>query len=482
MKNRNRLTRRDFLKATAGGMALSMTGGLLPLASGCGEAESGDPNATAPPVEMPDNIIVLTADDLGWHDLSCYGNRDIETPNIDRLANEGVKFDNAFVTASSCSPSRACLITGQYPHTNGVDGLTTTYPGKSLAKGYRTLPGMLRRAGYNTYIEGKWHVAPFFNPYHYGYNQGLGCLLASEIQTADRTLEFLEANKDNRFYMEINYMNNHRDSFSGEFDFDPDFPISPNEVSIPAYYHLPDWPEIRLELAKYYSQTLKMDFLIGQLLDKLDELGLTEKTMVLFVSDNGPPWPGNKMTLYDRGVGEPLLVRWPQWTGGGSTCAHPVSTVDIMPTILEGLGLPIPEPLQGVSFLSLLQNTKAPPTRDAVFAEMTWHVDYLPTRMIRCGQWKFIKNYSDLPVGLDQCADMEWAQRLAELPDQPWTQPRVPEELYDLNVDANEQRNLVDDPAYRQVYLQMRQRLRDHMAQTEDPYLDAPFTRDYEES
>ncbi|MBN1881214.1 MAG: sulfatase-like hydrolase/transferase [Deltaproteobacteria bacterium] len=469
------MKRRDFLKGTA--IAALAGTGLCGLGiSGCSREFANDP-------DLP-NVIFITADDLGWLDLSSFGNPDIETPNIDRLADEGIRFTQAFVVASSCSPSRASMITGQYPHTNGVDSLTHVRFKKQLRPGYTTMPSLLKKRGYNTAIEGKWHVAPYFFTSWYGYRERLGGIaLKSEdmwIKDTDLTMEFLERNKDNRFYLELNYMNNHRKD-DGEFYFDEDFPVDPEKVHVPDYWTLPDWEEIRLEVAKFYSQTLKMDSMIGEVLDKLDELGIADETLVIFVSDNGPPFPGNKMTHYDRGTGTPLLMRWPEKIPAGLIYDGLVSTIDIMPTVLDAVGVEIPEELQGTSLWPVAMGVETGPVHDAVFNEMTYHVYYLPGRAVRTTKYEYIRNYSDIAKGLDQCNHMEWAHRVCELPNQPWKSPRVPEELYDLRKDPNEQVNLVDDPAYAGVLDEMRALLDEHMEKTNDAYLGAPFTHDYEE-
>jgi arylsulfatase A-like enzyme len=430
--------------------------------------------------ELP-NLILITADDLGWKGLGSYGNEQVSTPHIDRLAQEGVRFSHAFVAASSCSPSRASLITGQYPHTNGVTGLTHVHPTKSLSPFHRTLPELLREAGFNTALQGKWHVSPYLPTSWYGYNERLSGILGESFWFHDSTkaVDFVTRNRNNRFYLELNFMQNHRDG-DGEFHFDPDFPVDPDEIHVPEYWTLPDWPEIREDVARYFSQTMKMDQIVGELLQALDDLGLARNTLVVFVSDNGPPYPGNKMTLYDRGIGTPLLVRWPAELPAGRVVERLVSTIDIMPTLLEAVGIDPPADVQGRSLLSSMQGGAAPAGDEAVFAEMTHHIHYLPSRAVRTRRWKYIQNFSDIAKGLDQNHDDDWAHRLCELPNQPWKRPRVEEELYDLAEDPNEQVNLAVRPEHARQLEKMRGLLRQHMVATQDPYLDAPFTHDHD--
>jgi len=426
------------------------------------------------------NIVLFVADDLGWRDLGCYGDLQVRTPYLDALAAGGVRFSHAFVAASSCSPSRASVVTGQYPHTNGVTGLTHIRKRLMLSPFRITLAEVLRDAGYNTALEGKWHVAPYFPASWYGYEERLSGMLPGDfwIRSPDRALEFIEENRSNAFYLELNYMDTHRDDH-GEFEFAEGFPVDPEKTAVPSYYTLPDWAEIRAEVARYYSNTAKMDMMIGKVLQKLEELQLTDNTLVCFVSDNGPPFPGNKMTLYDRGIGTPLIMRWPGKIPPGSTNDHLVSTIDLMPTLLEAAHCPLPADLQGRSLLAGAMGEDPAAPHEAVFAEMTYHVHYLPMRAIRTTRWKYIRNYSDDAVGLDQCAHMEWAHRLSELPRQGWKRPRVPEELYDLERDPNEQQSLAVDPASAAVLAQMRGRLDAHMLETRDPYLGREFERNY---
>ncbi len=466
------MNRREFIKVVPGATAAS----LFSLHAVACDKRKAPASADEP------NIVLFVADDLGWKDLGCYGNADISTPNIDRLAAQGIRFTNAFVVASSCSPSRASLITGQYPHTNGVVGLTHVRKRLMLSPFKMTVAELLREHNYVTAIEGKWHVAPYFPTGWYGYEKRLSGMMPEDfwIRSSDKAVRFVEENRGRRFYLELNYMDTHRDDY-GEFHFVDEFPVDPESITAPEYYALPDWPEIRLEVAKYYSNAAKMDMMIGRVLDKLDEAGLAENTLVCFVSDNGSPFPGNKMTLYDRGIGVPLILRWPGKIPAGGVNDSLVSSVDIMPTLLDAARCYIPRDVQGKSLVLHAQGKSRAPLRDAVFAEMTYHVNYLPMRAARTTRWKYIRNYSDNAIGLDQCAHMEWAQKLCELPNQPWTRPRVPEELFDLEADPHEQRNLVGDTRFTKELNDMRSLLDQHMRETRDPYLGRELEKNYRE-
>lgn len=423
------------------------------------------------------NLIIIVADDLGWKDLSCYGNTDIHTPHIDSLAERGVRFTNAFVTSSSSAPSRGTLITGQYPHTNGLDSLAHIRPGKSLSAFRETLPEVVKKQGYRTATAGKWHVAPFSPVGWFGYHEALNGRTPAAMHIDDMTpvKTFLQENREGPFYLEINYMNNHRHG-DGSFDMDPRHPVDPAEISVPEYYALPESPGLLDDLAKYYSQTLRMDEMIGEVLAELDSLGLAEDTVILFFSDNGPPYPGSKMTLYDRGTGTPLIIAGPS-IPAGKTVNDLVCSVDFAPTLLDILGLQGLEDAQGCSFLPWITGAPDKPFRDAVYLEMTYHVDYIPTRAVRTREWKYIRNYSASPIGLDQLNHVGWARDIAVLDNQPWTRPRVREELYNLLDDPDEQHNLIGTEP--ETATRMRALLDQHMLVTDDAYLEKGFKDDY---
>ncbi len=441
----SRVPRRTFIQAAS-------SAALLPLAAG--SAKAGGPN-----------IILITADDLGWRDLGCYGSGNLRTPNLDALAEQGVRFTNAFVTAPSCSASRASIITGQAPHSVGVLGLTHVHPRYQMPARVPTMPRALKQKGYRTAIHGKWHVAAFRDTRSYGYDLRMSVMTIKRSGPAKR---FISANRNHPFYLELNFMQTHRLP-SGEFKMDPRFPVDPEAVELPDYWRLPDWPEIKKDAAKYYSQAEAMDGLIGDVMGRLEDEGLAENTLVLFVSDNGPPYPGCKTTCYDAGIGTPLIMRWPRGLPAGQVRDGLVSTADLAPTCLEAAGAGALPGCQGLSLLGMARG-EVESVRDEVFAEVTYHVKYTPMRAIRTMKWKYIENLSPDPTGLDQNERFDWARRVAREPGQRCCVLRPPEELYDLARDPLEQNNLAEDPGRAGIKKDLKARLDKHRAETNDPF------------
>ncbi|MEQ9322009.1 MAG: sulfatase-like hydrolase/transferase, partial [Polyangiaceae bacterium] len=312
------MSRRHVLEAGVAGAATLATG------CGGGDRELDDPT--------PGRILLITADDLGWRDLSSLGNPNLSTPHLDRLRSGGVSFTRAFDVTSTCASSRTTYATGQYPHTHGVVGLVHRLPELSLPENVDTLAKVLRAAGYLTAIEGKFHLAFPQTPEPYGYDDVMTTLITQWIQNTDKTLDFIRRRRDERWFFELNYMNPHRNAL-GEFRQHPDHPIDPATLVIPEYIRLPDVPGAREELAAYYSQIERMDAMIGEVLETLEDLGQLDDTLVVFISDNGSPFPGNKLTLYDRGTGTPWFFHWPRMLARDVERTELVSSVDLMPTI-----------------------------------------------------------------------------------------------------------------------------------------------------
>lgn len=412
------------------------------------------------------NIILFTADDLGWRELGCFGNPHIQTPNIDEIASGGVRFTNAFVTAPSCSASRSSIMTGQMPHSVGVLGLTHVHRQYQMPESVPTMARVLRDAGYSTAIQGKWHVAPFRSVKKYGYDDRMNFM---KVPNSKNARKFITKNKDRPFFIEINFMQTHRLG-NGTFKMDPQFPVDPDSIEVPPYWQIPNWPEIRNDVAMYFSQAAGMDLIIGEIMDHLESEGLADKTLVVFVSDNGPPYPGCKITCYDRGIGTPIIMRWPRGLPSGKVRNQLVSTIDIMPTCLEAAALPVPETVQGSSLMGVATgNTNK--VHDEIFAEVTYHVHYAPMRAIRTREWKYIENLSPDPTGLDQTT-FEWAQKLAKEPGQKCCVERPPEELFNIANDPDEKVNLALDDNYSDIKTKLKNKLHAWRKKTRDPFPD----------
>ena len=426
------------------------------------------------------NIVLIIADDMAWDDCGAYGHPTIRTPNIDKLAAEGMRFTNAFLTASSCSPSRASIITGRYPHNTDAEQLHWPLPPEQ-----RTFVEILKKAGYWTASAGKWHlgdaVRDRFDVVHEadvsGFQLPTGkagsapVMIAREKSGCERWLSTLRSRPvDKPFFLWLAALDPHR-------DYERDIianPHRPQDVVVPPY--LPDVPDVREDLALYYDEIARLDDYVGKIMDELAAQGVEDNTFVLFFSDNGRPFPRDKTTLYDGGIKTPWLVRRPGRVQAGSLCRQLVSSVDIAPTILGLAGLSAPACFQGRDFSPLLTNP-GKKIRDYVYAEDHWH-DYEDLgRAVRSLRYKYIRNdYPDLPATppADVGRSLTFAAmrrlraqgRLNKHQMACFVKPRPAEELYDTVNDPHELRNLADDPRYADVLAEHRRALEDWSKRT----------------
>jgi N-sulfoglucosamine sulfohydrolase len=272
-------------------------------------------------------------------------------------------------------------------------------------------------------------------------------------------------------------MNPHR-NIRGDLVPHPDHPIDPSAIEIPAYAQLPDVEGLRVELAAYYSQVERMDAMIGEVVAALEARGLIDDTLIAFISDNGMPFPGNKCTLFDRGTGTPLFFHWPAGLPRNVERADLVSSVDLMPTLLDLVGVAVPSTVQGRSLLPLLIDPAVTSDHDDVFSEMTFHesTEGFPMRSVRTSRYRYIRNYNDRPAPIEG-EDEPWVHEVLamDLPGFRWNARRVHEELYDLDADPTEQVNLVGVSSMQEVLADLRARLDAHMTATADPWLGRVF-------
>ncbi|MEW6355341.1 MAG: sulfatase [Planctomycetota bacterium] len=414
---------------------------------------------------MPDmkrpNIMLIIVHDLGAR-LGCYGERSVHSPCLDALAAEGVRFDNHFAAACYCSPSRGAIITGKYPHVNGLMGLVNL--DWDLPRSNRTLDQVLGDARYETYLFGLQHEVKQVE--HLGFKHlpdrsvGVAC-----ERVAPQVAEFLRGWKGEApFYARAGFGEVHRkyDRYKRE---------DPATVDVPPY--MKDTPGAREDLAMFHGAIRTMDAAVGTILDALDEAGLEDNTIVLFTTDHGPAFPRAKATLYDPGIQTTLLMRWPEGFEGGKVYPQMLSNVDIMPTILEAAGAPAPEGVQGRSFLPLLADGRYKPN-ELVFAEKNTHPDDIK-RCIRTCRHKYIRNYNEGPM-LRLPSDIETSLTRRDMGND-HLRPRPPVELYDLAADPNETDNLAGRPEAAEVEKELASRLEALMEETNDPLLRGPIPR-----
>lgn len=413
------------------------------------------------PVSRP-NILLITADDMSAEDCEPCGHPGLRTPNLAALAAAGMRFDRAFLTSGSCSPSRCSTLTGRYPHATGAGRLHDPLPAEQV-----TFLEGLRAAGYYTAIAGKWHLG---KPAHGRFEREYAESAHGDYTEWRECLR--ERPRDRPFFIWLSASDPHRPYTEGTLAR----PHLPEDAVVPAY--LPDDTETRLDLARYYDAISRLDGFVGEALAELEGQGVAGDTLVLFLSDNGRPFPRCKPTLYDGGVRTPFFVRFPGRVRPGTSSASLVSAVDIAPTFLQAAGVTPPATIQGTSLLPLFADPNGS-VRDQVFAEHNWHDHPARERMVRTARYKYIRNYyPDLPATPPEDvvrsptfhAMKILSARSGLTPAQAncFLSPRPTEELYDVASDPDELHNLAGDPSQAAMLEQMRRRLEAWRRDTDD--------------
>ena len=414
-------------------------------------------------VPQPPNVLVITCHDLGRH-LGCYGIPTVQSPNLDRLAGEGVRFAGAFCTAPQCSPARASLFTGRYPHANGVMGLCHGRFGWDLNHDEQHLAAMMAGSGRHSVLAHHQHETR--RPDDMGYDR---ILVGDAVHPAGRVVDEVSAflktrtSADAPFFLQLGFFEPHR-----PFEIWDTPPDDERGVTIPPW--LVDDAGARAEFAGFQGAIRSLDRAIGRLLAALDGAGLAANTIVVFTADHGIPFPRAKCSLYDPGLEVALIVRWP--AGGlpdGSVPDPMVSHLDVVPTLLDLCGAPIPANLHGRSLAPLLRGETWEP-RDAVFGQITHH-DYCdPRRCIRTRTHKLIVNFTNAPFFMDP--SQAWRPKtITKDPADPAGTTHDPVELYDLMADPGETCNLARSDAHRTTCRELLRRLHRWMQETSDPML-----------
>lgn len=408
------------------------------------------------------NILYLHSHDTGRL-IQPYGHA-VPTPRLQRFAEEGVVFRNAFCAAPTCSPSRAALLTGRWAHQTGMLGLA--HRGFGLADYSQHLAHTLRAAGYDCTLAGIQHVAAEGDrpADRCGYHRRL----ETTHQTRGRVVaDFLRNTPPKQpFFLDVGLFETHR----GFPEPACDSPLTdPRYVRPPAF--LPDTPETRRDAAAFNTMALAMDRQYALVLDALDAAGLSDNTLVIVTTDHGPAYPFAKCNLTDAGIGVLLMARWPESPlfEPGRVVDSMVSHVDVFPTLCDLLGIDRPAWLQGESLRPILAGERDE-VRDELFAEVTFHAAYEPQRCVRTRRYKYIRRYDarTAPV-LPNCDDSPSKSAVLDVG---WCDhPRPDEQLFDLALDPNEMSNLVDRPEMQAVRDDLRARLDRWMAATDDPIL-----------
>ena len=400
------------------------------------------------------NIILIDAHDLGTV-LACYGWKHVPSPHIDRLASEGALFTDYFATAPICIPSRAGIYAGVHPGSVGCYG-QDAYDEDTIC-----IARLLREHGYSTYLSG-WNVP---NPTEWaGYQTRLSYGPDSEYT---RGLFREYGSSDQPFFAHFSFALVHRpylDTYSQRMA---------RILNVPAY--LPDTEMVRRDLSCLYHRVGLLDMAVGRILDGIRENGLGKNTIIVFTTDHGPAVARAKHTLYDSGIRTALIIRNSGTVEAGRRHDALLSNVDLMPTLLEMAGLPVPVDIHGSSFLGLLSG-KDNPRRTKVYAAQTWGKRaglwyYTPARCIRTERYKLIRNFTETPYYIDT----DWLGRFgadrSAVQDR-WGSPSPSYELYDLQTDPWELHNLADETGCQSVHKDLGERLDRHLARTGDRILD----------
>lgn len=441
------------------------------------------------------NILLITADDMDGNTPGSFGGPGDATPNLDRLAGEGMVFRRGHVPAAVCQPSRSALMTGLWPHRNGAEGF------EPIDEGIGVINDLVRGRGYLTGILGKVkHLQPVER---FGWDlavdmRGLG--MGRDPEAYGRgTEEFLAraAAEGRPWFLMANAHDPHRPFHGSEAEREfwpeeqralypaPSRVFAAEEVKVPGF--LPDLPEVRTEYAEYLSSARRCDDVVGSVLGALERSGMAEDTLVVFLSDNGMAFPFAKANCYLRSTLTPLIVRWPGVSAPGSENAEEfVNMLDLFPTFCDAAGVPVPEGLDGSSLVPLLRGVRGE-GRERVFTVFheTSAKNRYEMRCVQDARYGYIWNaWADGQThykaenmwGLTWNAMLEASETDSSVRARSdFYLTRSPEELYDLTVDPDCLHNLAGDPEHADVLADKRATLGDWMTETADP-LRSAFT------
>ncbi len=402
------------------------------------------------------NIIYIHSHDTGRY-IQPYGHA-VPTPALQKLAEEGVLFRQNFCINPTCSPSRAALLTGSFPHENGMTGLA--HRGFALKDYNQHIIHTLKKVGYISALTGTQHIAVNNEKQEAWEVIGYDRFLGDKDDGEKGALEFLSNPPEKPFFLTVGFGLTHR-----PFPKLEDCPDDPKYCLPPA--PLPDTQATREDMVRFKASARKLDKKIGAIMMALEKSGCAENTIVICTTDHGLPFPHMKCNLHDSGAGTLLIVRGPSGFSGGKVIDGMVSHLDIFPTLCELADVDKPGWLRGKSLLPLVKG-EASELHEELFFEVNYHAAYNPMRAVRTKNFKYIRRFDDRdkPI-LVNCDNGESKSYLL---DHDWANKNiVNESLYDLQFDPNEMNNLANDVAYRSELTKMRERLENWMKETNDP-------------
>lgn len=455
----NRLTRR-VLQLTATTLIVLL---LCACGSGGDTAPAADSKAPADNQQKAPNFVILIADDLGWDDVGAYGNEFAHTPNIDQLSREGVRFTNVFLTSSSCSASRASILTGKYPQSNGLIHLHQPLPASE-----RLVSHWLGEAGYYTAAIGKWHM---------GSNVISQFDRVIDERTGSGTQKWIPAlrdrPRDQPFFFWLASRDPHRphDSGSQFGDF-----YQPDAMTLPLGFV--DGPNVRKDWLAYFQEISRFDHDVGRILSELDQQGVADNTVVIVMSDNGRPFHRAKTWIYDDGIKTPFIVFWPKGMGSSGDYRGMISVLDLAPTLLDLAGQSIPKDMQGKSFAGVLADRELR-IREEIYAVRNWHGRNAHERAVRTEEYFYKENqyppHGDcIKSGYGSTSPMKALQaaykagELNVVMRECFTKQRQAVELFRVSEEGLNFHNLAKEPEYTVIREDLAKKLSDMRAATND--------------
>jgi len=410
------------------------------------------------PASRKPNILYIHSHDTGRY-IQPYG-YEVPTPNLQKLASEGILFRQAFDAAPTCSPSRAALLTGHCPHNNGMLGLA--HRGFSLNDYNQHIIHWLRPHGYRSTLIGVQHIAR--DPHTIGYDEVVDSGGDHVAQVAPAAARFLKQAPKQPFFLTVGFHETHREFAPAGSQDDKRFTLPPAPV--------PDADPTRRDMADFHATARVLDDGIGTVLQALESAGLAENTLVISTTDHGIAFPAMKCNLTVHGTSVYLIVRGPGGFRGGKVCDSMISQMDLYPTICDLLNIEKPEWLQGRSLMPVISGNTAQ-LHEEIFAEVNYHAAYEPKRAVRTLRYNYIRHFGDrttpvLPNCDDGFSKTYWLEH-------GWGNQIVAREmLFDTVFDPEESRNLAGDPAYAKALDEVRGRLDAWMQRTNDPLLHGP--------